>query len=348
MIRVLLVDDSPVAVAVLRKMLAGAPNIEVVGAASNGEEALALVTKLRPKVVLTDFHMPRMDGLALTRELMAHHPVPILVVSVSVLDGSDNAFHLLEAGAVDIFPKPRGGLDGLDPVKCQELIRKVKVLAGVVPVRRHRRTAPVAPAVASVTPVGTSCRLVALGASTGGPQALVTILGGLPAELRAPVVCVQHISEGFLADMVSWLQGHTPLSVAVAAAGEEPKAGWVYFPPEGQHLMLDGHGRFQVASAVPAEYGAVGDGHRPSVDALFLSLARHLGKETLAVLLTGMGQDGARGLLAIHQAGGRTIAQDEESCVVFGMPARAIELGGARQVLPLERIAPEVRRQVAG
>ncbi|MEO5362482.1 MAG: chemotaxis-specific protein-glutamate methyltransferase CheB [Magnetococcus sp. DMHC-8] len=354
MIRVLIVDDSPIARVVLAKMINAAPDMEVVGSAVNGEDALTLIPRLQPQVICTDLHMPKMDGLSLTREVMMRHPLPILVVSVSVHqnDNDQNIFELLEAGAIDVFPKPRGGLESAGDSLIQELATKIRILSGVVPIRRHRsavqaakggpgerRAGEVLPvsSLASRVPVAAPA-LVAIGASTGGPQALLTVFSGLPAGFPLPVLCIQHISHGFLDEMVSWLNLHTPLTVQVAQSGEKPLPGHIYFSPEDRHLTISERGGFVL------DAGTAQDTHRPAVDVTFHSVAQVYQSSGIGVLLTGMGRDGADGLLAIARSRGTTIAQDEESCVVFGMPKQAIDLGAAGKVLPVTAIAPELCR----
>ncbi len=345
MIPVLLVDDSPIALMVLKKMIANSPDIEVVGTASNGREGLAMIPRVRPKVICTDLHMPQMDGFEFTRAVMAQHPLPILVVSVSVQESADdhNIFELLEAGAIDVFPKPRGGLGSNSVALSQELINKIKLLSGVVPIRRrqrnHQRTGGL-PAIVEPSPRppgGRRPRLISIGSSTGGPQALLEIFSNLPAGFPIPILCIQHISEGFLQEMVNWLDGHTPLSVRIAEIGLRPVPGHIYFPPEGSHLVINGQGRFARDEGHPEE------AHRPSIDIAFRSVAAYYRQEVVGVLLTGMGRDGAEGLRTIADQGGLTIAQDEATCVVFGMPAQAIKLGGVRKILPITRIAPTLR-----
>lgn len=343
MIRVLIVDDSPTARMVLKKMVDASPGMTVVGTANHGEEALERIPQLQPQVVCTDLHMPTMDGLQLTREIMARHPLPILVVSISVHQDSNdqNIFELLEAGAIDVFPKPRGGLESAGEALTQELASKIKVLSVVVPIRRHTTPRKLAcakrlpPSAIRHTAISAPVNdgLVAIGASTGGPQALLTIFSSLPANFPLPILCVQHISHGFLEEMVHWLNGHTPLKVQIAKEDEKPLPGHIYFPQEETHLSLTSHGRFIM------EPGTSQDTHRPAVDVTFRALAQVYGKRGIAVLLTGMGRDGADGMLAVSQAGGLTLAQDETSCVVFGMPKQAIDLGAVKQIVPPDEIA---------
>lgn len=335
-IRVLLVDDSPLALTVLRRMLAASPEMEVVGAAHNGREALELIPRLRPTVICTDYEMPVMDGLELTRQVMATFPRPILVIS-SVLGGenSQKAFDLLEAGAVDVFPKPRGAAEG---DAAARLISKVKLVAGVFVIRREPKARPAEKASPERRPPGdgitaAQVRIVAIGASTGGPQALQIILSKLPARFPAPVLCVQHISAGFLVGLVDWLAAQCRVKIQIARPGEMLLPGRVYFPEEETHLLVDRQGRLQTSREPAVEL------HRPSVTVTFKSVARCYGEGAAAVLLTGMGQDGGEGMVAIARAGGMTIAQDEASCVIFGMPKQAIDLGAAQYVLPPARIA---------
>ncbi|MFH1138977.1 MAG: chemotaxis-specific protein-glutamate methyltransferase CheB [Pseudomonadota bacterium] len=340
MIRVLLVDDSPVVRAVLKKMLCATGEIEVVGQAGDGREALDLIPRTRPQVILTDLRMPGMDGLALVREVMNTSPLPILVVSgmVEADRNSQTTFELLEAGAIDVFPKPAGGFKDADRKMARQLISKVKILRGVIPITR-RGGSSAAPGPESYPPRLAfpanrgEPRIAVIGASTGGPQALAAILASLPAEFPVPLVCVQHISPGFIQEMISWLNHQTSLTVKTALPGEVPRPGGVYFPPERRHLGFDPSGAFKIQD------GPEDEPHRPSVDVTFNSTAAFFGDKALGVLLTGMGRDGAAGLLAIHRAGGMTIAQDEGTSVVFGMPREAIQLGAAKLVLPLPEIA---------
>ncbi len=343
-VRVLLVEDSPVSLAVLQRMISSSPDIEVVGTARNGIEALGLIPNLQPAVICTDFYMPGMDGLEFTKEVMAKYPRPILIISASVQpDDTHNIFQLLDAGAVDVFPKPGSGSTADYELVKQDLISKIKVLAGVTVFTKHRPIA-VKSAPLKVEPSTlkskAAIRAIAIGASTGGPQALQTILTQLPANFPVPILCVQHISEGFLQGLVNWLRSECRIGIKIAHAGESPQSGIVYFAPEGHHLELDAQGRF-VCLASPLV-----DGHRPSATVTLTSVAKFYGSTALGVLLTGMGRDGAAGMQAIAQVGGSTIAQDEKSCVVFGMPKEAIALGAVQSVLPIQDIASVILKKV--
>ena len=344
-IRVLLVDDSPLSVEIIRRMLATAPDIQVAGSAGDGVEALELIPLVRPDVICTDLHMPKMDGIELTREVMARHPLPILVLSMSVqAEQEHNIFQMLEAGALDILAKPRGGLESDFGVTAHDLITKIRILAGVRIITRRRKaeSTPAMQTPSFAVSATFSPSIIGIGASTGGPKAIEQILQQLPADFPLPLLCVQHIAEGFMPGLVNWLAGSCRISVCSAVEGMRPIAGIAYFPPDNRHLEVDGQGVFRCSSALPFS------GHRPSVDIAFSSLARCYGSAAVGVLLTGMGQDGAQGMLDIAHAGGITIVQDEPSSVVFGMPKRAIELGAAKHVLPLEQIAPALIRMTNG
>ncbi|MEK6759525.1 MAG: chemotaxis protein CheB [Deltaproteobacteria bacterium] len=338
MIKVLLVDDSPIAIMLFKRMLAPAKDISVVGTAGNGKEALDLIPRVDPAVICTDLHMPVMDGLQLTKEVMKKFPKPILVASVSVLEGSQNVFDLLDAGAVDIFQKPRGGTDTDYMSLAKAFQRRIRILAGVHVFRRFKRP------VAAVEPLRMNAKnirykVVVIGSSTGGPQALQQILSHLPADFPIPVICVQHIENGFLGGFIDWLQATVPMKASIAVDGEVPQAGRVYFPPEQTHLVIDERGRLRCTNEGPF------DGHRPSITVTFKSAAERFGNCAIGVILTGMGRDGASGMKAISEAGGATIAQNEESSVVFSMPRHAIEIGAAGLVLPIDQIPAAIITQ---
>jgi two-component system chemotaxis response regulator CheB len=349
-LRILLVDDSPLVRLLLQRILADVPDMEVVGIATNGREGLQRVEELQPDVVITDIEMPVMDGLEFTRQLMVRFPRPVLVVSSVATDRtSERVFSVLQAGAVDVFPKPAGGFHP-GSKEAQELVQCLRIVAGV---RIFPRTtsASLPPAAKETTnrvpirnglsrPLG-PIRIVAIGASTGGPQAINTVLSRLPASFPVPLICVQHIGAGFLPGMLSWLAEQTPLPVGIAKSSEKPQTGRVYFAPTGSHLEVDTQGRFQLTDSEPFE------GHRPSVNVTFSSLADRFGAACVAILLTGMGRDGAAGIAAVSAHGGWTIAQDEATCAVFGMPRAAIETGQVRQVLPLDSIASTLTETLA-
>lgn len=339
MIRILLVDDSPLALHIIQRLLARAPDMQVVGTAQNGREALPMVTALRPDVICLDLNMPVMSGLEFTRLIMATTPVPILVVSVAVEPGMPGVFDLLKAGAVDVLPKPTI-LQVNDEKLAADLLAKVRLVAGVKVFRRGQLPAGQS-ALGHPLPQA-SARIAVIGASTGGPEAYRQILSALPARFSLPLVCVQHIGREFLAEMIAWLGIATALKVDQAASGELPRPGNAYFAPPDTHLEFDRGGRFLLSHTPPLE------GHRPSVTVTMNSAAGQYGSSAVGVLLTGMGRDGAAGMASIVKAKGITIAQDEATSVVYGMPAAAVALGAAQHVLPLGQIARALQGLAAG
>lgn len=339
-IRVLLVDDSALALEILRRMLNRAPEIEVVGTARNGEQAMALIPSLRPDVICTDYHMPGMDGIAFIRCLMESYPCPVLVASVSVqAHQSDNIFRLLDAGALDVIAKPRGGDNADFERLAPELISKIRILAGVHVFRHAPRQVggvptPLPPVVkAAVSEMRQGVRMVAIGASTGGPPVLLEILSRLPADFPAPIVCVQHISAGFLKGLVDWLGAECSIEVRIARSWEIPQPGIAYFAPEDMHLAVGRDGTLICTREPPC------CGHRPSVNVMMHSVAQYFGAGAVGILLSGIGEDGAEGLREIAAAGGVTYAQSEATSAVFGMPKAAIDRGAARFTMSPDEIA---------
>jgi two-component system chemotaxis response regulator CheB len=337
MIRVLVVDDSPTVRRYLCEVLSRDPGFLVVGSVGSGEEAIRACRALRPDVITLDIAMPGMDGLAVTEQIMAYQPTPIVVVSAAANRAESSvAFSALAAGAVEVLDKPGGTSAGdrwerrlLATVRRASRIRVITHVRGRTPARPVlARAEPLPPATAPV-------RVIGIGASTGGPGTLRAILTDLPADVAVPMLAVIHMDRSFDASFVAWLAGQVPRPVALAKDGmplPPVGRGVVLVAPAGRHLVLDGTILRLVAG--PPRHACL-----PSIDTLFESLAASLGPETAGCLLTGMGRDGARGLLAIRRAGGHTVAQDQASSVVFGMPAAAIELGGAECVAAAEGIA---------
>lgn len=343
-LRILVVEDSPTVRHRLVEIVRSDPDLELVGEAGDGRSALEICERCRPDIITMDMMLPVMSGLAATEYIMAHFPTPILVVSASINRGElFKIYEALAAGAVDVLEKPDG--DEPDGVWERRFLATVKLVARirVITHLRARLAAPRVRAPAVPAPVSAASRparkyeIVAIGASTGGPGAIVSILRGLPAEFRLPVVVVLHINEPFGAAFADWLDGQTPRRVAHPKDGAPVASaiGRVVIAPGGQHLVVS-DGRFRL-TADPERHSC-----RPSVDVLFESVAAEYGTSAAACLLTGMGRDGARGLLAIRQAGGMTIAQDETTSVVYGMPREAVLLGAAQQSLRIGDIAPRL------
>jgi len=340
-IRVLVVDDSPVARELLAYLLNSDPALEVIGVVADGEQAVAAAARLRPDVITMDIHLPRLDGFAATRMIMETCPTRIVMVTASPVahEVADN-FRVLEAGALAVLAKPSGPGHPEHAQITDELLRTIKLMAEVSVVRRWRRNdswaGAGAPAQAAPPPpAGAELRLVAIGASTGGPLALHTILARLKQPFAAPIVVVQHISPGFVAGLVEWLGRGCGGAVRVAGHGELALAGNVYLAPDDAHMTVRAEGGVVriVLSSAPPEHGV-----RPAVAQLFRSAAA-LGPRAAGVLLTGMGRDGAQELKAMQEAGALTIAQDQDSAIVNGMPGEAVRLGAARHVLAPEAIA---------
>jgi len=341
-IRVLIADDSLVAREMLAQILQSDPSIEVIGQAKDGDEAVEMVDRLRPDLVTMDIHMPRMDGLRATERIMAFTPTPILVVSSSVHgEGMGRAFDALDLGALEVIkkPEPRDWAD-LDRIG-REVIRKVKILANVRVIThirgRHRRAADVVPLPGS-GPVARS--IIAIGSSTGGPSALLSVLGRFPADLPVPVVVAQHIADGFVPGLVSWLDSGCKIKIVEAQENQHIEPGTVFFAPTGSNMVVE---RDRLKFVRPGQ----GQLYIPSADTLFESVARGYGKRAIGVILTGMGADGAEGLKLMRNAGAATLAQDEESCTVFGMPKAAIDIGAAEKVVALNDIAEAIETLVA-
>lgn len=343
-IRVLVVDDSAIARRSITDALASDPEIEVVGAACDAYVAREKILSLNPDVITLDLEMPRMDGLTFLRILEEHHPIPVVVISSLTPQGSAKAMEALAAGALDVIAKP-GGSQTLGEM-ARQLACSVKAAARARRgVRRPGAAAvPAAPASGPLLP-GTYSprRILLIGASTGGVEALRFLLPRLPAGLP-PIAVVQHIPPNFSRIMAEHLNAACPFDVREAAEGDELRPGLCLVAPGDYHLALSRGGRgyrARLTQSPPVHHC------RPAVDVLFRSAAEHAGRQAVAVLLTGMGVDGARGMQALKVTGARTLAEDEESCVVFGMPQAAIKLGAVDQVVPLPRMPEAILQALA-
>lgn len=353
-LRVLIVDDSAVVRQTLSDIIAGDEELEVMGTAADPYIAAERIRRELPDVIFLDIEMPRMDGLTFLRKIMAQRPIPVVICSTLTQEGTSSFIAALEAGAVDVISKPR-----VDTVQrlAEARVRICDVAKAAAHARMGHRRRVVQPvkveakltADAMIPPMPLARAkgivadpIVAIGASTGGTEALREVLTALPAECP-PIVIVQHMPERFTAAFAQRLDTLCAMSVKEAEDGDAVLAGQVLIAPGNRHMLVERIGR---------KYRAViKDGphvsrHRPSVDVLFRSVAQSAGGNALGIILTGMGDDGARGLLEMRAAGARTLAQDEESCVVFGMPKEAIECGAACEVLPLDRIGRSILEDV--
>ncbi len=329
-IRVLIVDDSAVVRQLLSRQLARDPRIEVVGTAPDPYVARDKIVELSPDVLTLDVEMPRMDGITFLGHLMRHHPMPVIVLSSLTARGTRTAMDAMAAGAVEVICKPNGAytIDDLAPA----LIEKIKVAAGA----KVRKAADAPPAViASSAMAATTDKLFAIGASTGGVQALQEVLSAFPPNAPGTLV-VQHMPARFTASFAERLDGLCRVEVKEAADGDSVTPGRVLIAPGGFHMLLRRSG---ARYFVEIKDGPELFHQKPSVEVMFNSVARHAGANAVGAILTGMGADGAKGLLNMKNAGARTIAQDERSSVVFGMPMEAIKCGAAEQVVSLNEVA---------
>lgn len=343
-VSVLVVDDSLISRQIIAEVLSRDPDIQVVGLCANGREALERVPVLKPHVITMDVDMPVMDGLTAVEEIMATQPTPILVLTADPRSQSPAlTYRALELGALALQIKP--SIDA--PREAWNLAREVKLLASVKVIRHlrqsHRRgmALPQANALGSLhapEPVG----VVAVAASTGGPQVLQRMVSELPPDFPAPVLIVQHINEAFTESLASWLQSSSRLKVRLAQDGEPLLPGHVLVAPAGHHLVVPHRGR------VALQRGPERDGHLPSGTVLLESAGRAYGRRAVGVILTGMGVDGAEGLRVLKASGGRTIAQSEESCVVFGMPGAAVQKRAVDHLVHGDELAPALVRLVRG
>lgn len=346
-VRVMLVEDSLVVRELLRHIVSRDPRLACVAAVASGEEALSAIASVRPDVISMDIRLPGIDGLETTRRIMAEHPTPIVVIADSVEDSSLRiSMNALRAGALSVVEKPVATTHaGYDAV-AGEICTQLRIMAQVPVIRRRpigtewlgRSAAALAAPVpaASLPPT-----VLAIAASTGGPPALARVIGALPETFPLPVLVVQHMGAAFMDGFATWLDGVVPMPVSLARDGERAEPGRVYVAPGDRHLEIGAGRILRILDSLPVS------GQRPAATVLFRSVARQAGSSGLGVLLTGMGEDGALGLLDMHAAGAQTVAEHESTAVVYGMPAAAVRLKAARNVLPLDRIAAHVLRLAA-
>lgn len=328
-IRVLLVEDSPSQLQLLRTYLEAATDLVVVGTATTGQEAVQSTIRLRPNIVAMDIHLPGFDGYEATRQIMQQQPTPIVLFSASSGDAEQRAMAALAAGALAVVRKPAGPNDPTSVKDREHLIRTLRLMAGVKVVTRHRPRAPILPMRRSVHQ---AYEVLAIAASTGGPAALQTLLNDLGAHPPVPIIIAQHVAIGFARALTDWLASVVPQPVHLVEGDMPMQPGHVYLSADNVHLVVSQPGTVGV---LPARES---DRYCPSADYLFSSLAHHYGSRAIGVIMTGMGEDGAQGLAELARAGGVTFGQDEASCVVYGMPKAAKALGAVRHELPLERL----------
>jgi two-component system chemotaxis response regulator CheB len=349
--KVLVVDDSAVVRKVLTDHLARDPGLEVIAAVADPLLAIERMKITWPDVIVLDVEMPRMDGITFLRKIMAEKPTPVVICSTLTEKGAETTMQALSAGAVSFVTKPKIGLKDFLTDSAAELIAAVKSAAKVNAKAIRRGPAPMAaPApklsADAVLPSGaqamarTTERFVAIGTSTGGTQALEEVLMALP-RVCPGIVIVQHMPEKFTASFAQRLDGLCQIDVKEAVHGDRVMPGRALIAPGGKHMLVQRSGAYYQANVID---GPVVNRHRPSVDVLFRSVAQQAGRNCMGVIMTGMGDDGARGMKELHDLGARTIAQDEATCVVYGMPKEAVKLGAVDHIVPLNEIAREILR----
>jgi two-component system chemotaxis response regulator CheB len=373
MIRVLVVDDSLVVREIIAKILRSDPEIEIVGTARNGVEAIDLAARLRPSIITMDINMPIKNGLEAIEEIMAYTPTPILVISSLVNKEVGFAFKAMEIGALDVFEKPTMGVwEGQAKLERElkakvKLLSKIKVVTHLSGKRREQKieTAHLAgdmtllspkvfcseqahafpsPVLPQISPDGfkngDTFKIVAIGASTGGPKALQQVLSPIPKDFPLPIVLVQHIADGFIDGLVEWLEAECMLDIKLGTDRELLHAGVIYVAPCRFHMRVDGYNQIRLDDLPPI------GGHKPAVTALLSSVADVYGNKAIGVILTGMGGDGAEGLKKMRDKGAVTIVQDKDTSTIFGMPKVAIDMEAAQKVLPVDIIPLEIMRIV--
>lgn len=341
--KVLIVEDSPTVRTLLEHIIGNDPRLEIVASVTSAEEAMRVLPHVKPDVISLDIRLPGMNGLEATRRIMAEHPTPIVVVSANVdADDFNISMNALSAGAVTVVEKPVATTMNEYVALAERLCRQLAIMSEVHVIRqRAARGQPYGPATrpqlaaaALSEPIG-DFRVLGVVASTGGPSALVKLLTALGSDYSLPIVLVQHITPSFMGGFVTWLNDTVPPKVVLAEGGQIAMPGVVYVAPADRHLEMQG-GRFKLVQGPPVS------SQKPSGTVLLQSLARSYGRHALGVVLTGMGDDGASGLGEMRRAGGHTIAEDESTAVVYGMPAVAARLGAACEQLPLHEIGPRL------
>lgn len=329
-IRVLLVDDSITALEALSRCLESDQNIEIIGKVLDSTKVISQIKSLKPDIACIDYFMPGLSGLELTKKIMVECPLPILIVSGQLVSRvCKEIFSVLKAGALDFLPKTIIA----EPDGAKTFIEKIRVLSNVYVIKRQDQMIKTfRPPTEMMTRKGEGYSLIIIGASTGGPTALASIFSSLPANFPVPIVCVQHISKGFLEGFADWITSSCALKVKIIDDQDSLEPGYVYLPQEDTHMKFNKHYQMLVSRAPPVCL------HRPSIDVTMCSAASCFGKKVIAILLTGMGEDGARGMQEVFQSGGMTIAQSEATSIVFGMPKAAIDLQAVRHIMDLEDI----------
>lgn len=342
-VKILIVEDSISVCKVLTDILNSDESIIVTGVAHNGKEAIEMACCLKPDLITMDINMPEMDGLEATKQIMARNPVPIVIICASALEiETGMAFKAISYGALDVIDKRQTGIAGNDEHK-KKLIEKIKFLSRIKVIRHPLAAFSNKNQIKksfAVPDKQNSDRIIAIAASTGGPNSILKLLKDFPKNLPCGVVIVQHITTGFLEGLVHWLNSECRIKVKVAENSEEIRSGMVYMAPTDFQMRVTEERKIYISSE------PVYNGHRPSADILLESVANIYKDKAIGIILTGMGKDGAMGIKAIKQKNGKTIAQDEKSCAVFGMPKAAIDMGAVDNVMPLEKITEAIMQML--
>ncbi len=340
-IKVMVVDDSAFMRYAISHHLEGNPLIKVVGTARNGVEALELIPRLNPDVITMDIEMPQMDGLTTLRHVMKQFPRPVIMLSSLTTEGSEATITALTIGAVDFVPKPtqKASINEVMAEVAAKIVKVASIRVKAAPVISKEPLVNV-PAKTPLRPLNRFDPIVVIGSSTGGPKALNTVISGLPADLQAAVVIVQHMPVGFTFSLATRLNTQTGLTVQEAKEGDRLEVGKALLAPGGYHMVFDQQGEVSL-NQNPQVHGV-----RPAVDVSLISLVQNYNKRVIAAILTGMGSDGTNGAKLLHSIGGGVIAEHESTCVVYGMPRSVIEAGAANEIVPLDKIAEAISQRV--
>lgn len=343
-IKVLVVDDSAFMRYTITQRLALSPEIQVVGTARDGQEALEVIPKLNPDVVTLDVEMPRLDGLSTLREIMADHPRPVIMLSSLTSQGAVETVQALTLGAVDFIAKPsnKANIGAVMDEVVGKIIRAARARVWVVPRNRNVEPAQLPKGGKTIRKLTAQDRVLVIGSSTGGPRALSTVVPSLPANLQAAVLIVQHMPAGFTRSLAERLDSLSALKIKEAEPGDKLEVGRALVAPGGFHMILDANGEIALNQNPPVH--AV----RPAIDVTMTSVVQRYGRATVGVVLTGMGNDGTTGCTLIHSAGGKVISEAESTCVVYGMPRSVYEAGVVDLVVPLTEVAATIQRVING
>lgn len=342
MIKVLVVDDSPTIRELMIYILSSDDDIQIIGTANSGENAIKFIEKNKPDIITMNIEMPGMNGFETTRRIMETNPVPIVIVTeLSNSQDIDKTFQAMEAGAVSVLEKPVGITDSDFYKVSKDIINRIKLMSEIKVVRRkkvYKKVKENSSSCYKLESILAKIKIVAIGVSTGGPPVLQTIFSKLPLNIRIPILVVQHITPGFIKGLVDWLSQVTNYPIHIAVQGERPLPGHIYFAPDGFHMEIRKNGHIFLSETEKE------NGSRPAVSCLFRSVANYYGENSMGILLTGMGKDGAKELKLLKDKRAITVVQDKESSIIYGMPGEAVKLDAATYILSPEKIAELIKK----